>query len=445
MASSTSHISICGGGIGGLTLALVISKYGRHPVEIFEAGPIITTIGAGITFYARTLDIMKELGLYDDIVKMAVKPPLENTGLFYRKSDQRDGYHWFTRNVPNGQLTLHRKDLVDLLFRQISDTCKIHTSKKLEFYKVDPETGKTTLHFTDGSTAITDVLVGADGIRSATRKTMYKNLASLARDDVSRERLLECVDAIWTGILAYRSLIPIEKLAREYPEVEALMDLTLHLGRDKHFVTYPISQGRLIYVIIYIHDRDAYGTTFDRRWVQDVSEKEILDQFDDWEDRARALVKCIERPSRWALHSTRALPHYVDDKVVLLGDAAHAMEPHFGAGAGQAMEDAFVLGRLLTHELTNQGNIADALKVYEDIRLPFANSIVQRSHDIGRYCGLHYSSADGRDSLQGIPAELDRIRTSIEDAWKWQTEPAWTWGDAEQCWRAKCKNPCDVL
>ena len=75
----------------------------------------------------------------------------------------------------------------------------------------------------------------------------------------------------------------------------------------------------------------------------DVSEQEILDQFEDWDIRARALVKvsddilvvlfflfltpsqCVERPSRWALHSLRPLPHYVDGRVALLGDAVSSV------------------------------------------------------------------------------------------------------------------------
>jgi len=60
---------------------LVLGKYGAHPVDIFEAGPTITTIGAGIGFFGRTMDILKELGLYDELAKMAVGPPKENTGL----------------------------------------------------------------------------------------------------------------------------------------------------------------------------------------------------------------------------------------------------------------------------------------------------------------------------------------------------------------------------
>ena len=66
-------------------LALVIGKYGTHPVEIFEAGPTITTIGAGIGFFGRTMAIMKEMGLYDEIVKLAAGPPKENTGLSNRR------------------------------------------------------------------------------------------------------------------------------------------------------------------------------------------------------------------------------------------------------------------------------------------------------------------------------------------------------------------------
>lgn len=59
---------------------MVIKKYGSHQVEIFEAGPTITTIGAGIGFFGRTMDIVKELGLYDELVQVAIGPPKPNTG-----------------------------------------------------------------------------------------------------------------------------------------------------------------------------------------------------------------------------------------------------------------------------------------------------------------------------------------------------------------------------
>ena len=97
-----------------------------------------------------------------------------------------------------------------------------------------------------------------------------------------------------------------------------------------------------------------------------------------------------------------------------------------------------MLGRLLTHELTHRGNVADALKIYEEVCLPFANSIVQRSQDVGRYYSFQSASVDGSVLPHGSPEELDYVRKGIEDAWGWQSESAWVWGDAEERWRTKC-------
>ena len=124
-------------------------------------------------------------------------------------------------------MLVHRKDMVEFLLRQLPASCKVHTSKRLESYDVDSETGKITLHFSDGSSSVTDVLVGADGVHSATRKTMYRKLASSIRDDESRKKLLEYIDPVWTGMMVYRSLVPTAKLLKEYPGVEAPTGLTM--------------------------------------------------------------------------------------------------------------------------------------------------------------------------------------------------------------------------
>ena len=107
-------------------------------------------------------------------------------------------------------------------------------------------------------------------------------------------------------------------------------------------------------------------------------------------------------------------------------------------------QDAYVLGRLLTHELTHLGNVTDALKTYEDVRLPFANSIVQRSQDVGNYYSFQRVSADGFVPTHGSPEELNYVRKSIEDAWAWQSESEWVWGDAEERWCTKCMTHAKV-
>ena len=95
------------------------------------------------------------------------------------------------------------------------------------------------------------------------------------------------------------------------------------------------------------------------------------------------------------------------------------------------------MGRLLTHELTHAGNIADALKIYEQVRLPFANNAVQRTRDVGRFYSFS-ACADGSVPAHCTPEELNRVRKSIEDAWGWQSECDWVWADAEEHWRTKC-------
>jgi len=86
---------------------------------------------------------------------------------------------------------------------------------------------------------------------------------------------------------------------------------------------------------------------------------------------ARTLVAAIASPSRWALYDIEELPHYVHGRAALLGDAAHAMLPHQGAGAGQGLEDAWFLRELLADPLLEKGSLGQVLQVYERWRLPY--------------------------------------------------------------------------
>lgn len=81
--------------------------------------------------------------------------------------------------------------------------------------------------------------------------------------------------------------------------------------------------------------------------------------------------------------------------------------------------------------------MAEALRTYEEARLPFANLTVERSQDIGRLYCFYRTSEDGSAPPRGSQEELDYVRKSIEDAWEWQNESTWTWLDAEARWRMK--------
>jgi salicylate hydroxylase len=107
-----------------------------------------------------------------------------------------------------------------MLQAKLSKNCTIHTSKHLARY--EPEnTGSITLHFADGSVAHADVLVGADGIHSATRATLFRTLAANANPSKA-EVYRDYINPKWSGTLGYRCQVQIDKFKEKYPDHQAL-------------------------------------------------------------------------------------------------------------------------------------------------------------------------------------------------------------------------------
>ena len=176
--------------------------------------------------------------------------------------------------------------------------------------------------------------------------------------------------------------------------------------------------------------------------------------------------------TKWAVSHVRGIPTYVDGFVAILGDAvserraifvivsdmfiqAHAMTPHLGAGGGQAIEvctgilyklcpghrslftkDAYILGKLLASPITTASNLPSVLKIYDAIRRPYANHIVERSYSLGRlaeFIGVpdHIDVARARE---GSKEELQLIGQEIRKKWEihWASVPEDDWKEAER-------------
>ncbi|KZT25301.1 FAD/NAD(P)-binding domain-containing protein [Neolentinus lepideus HHB14362 ss-1] len=396
---------------------------------MYEAASEITTVGAGISVWKRTWTILKDLGLDIELAKKAIEPPVDapKPGLTFRRSDQPEpGYNFYQMMNPYGAITLHRVDVVDVLRAKIPKSYPIYTSKRLQSYSRQPD-GSITMHFADGSSAVTDILIGADGIRSPTRQSLFRAMA--ADDGVTDPAKLQAIDKetgpVWTGTLAYRSLIPAEKLESLYPGHQACRIGMAYLGKNKHIVAYPISQGRLINCVPFSTVVGGEGTTFNGKWVADVSTQEVIDCFSNFEEEAQALTKCMEDPTRWAIHAMTPLPHYASGRVAIIGDAAHAMATHLGAGAGQAIEDVYILGRLLAHPSATLDKAPDILRIYERVRLPFASGVAAECAATG-YLYEFNGPAYGGAECEG----LRELGKQIEKQWEWH----WT-KDFREDWR----------
>ncbi|KIJ63558.1 hypothetical protein HYDPIDRAFT_168382 [Hydnomerulius pinastri MD-312] len=441
------RVAICGTGISGLVLAITIGKYARNdvPIDIYEAHDSIVTPGAGIAIWRRTLEIMEELGVYEDLEKVGTRPSSSSSshGPHYRKADLKDGgFDWFHLVLPDGGVKVQRRDLVLVLQRHLPANCTLHFRKRLVTYASNDssDVSSIVMRFSDGTTASTDVLIGADGIRSAVRKIMFEDIARSRPETLDIERLDEWINPSWTGVLVYRCVFPTERLVKIRPDHPATREMILYCGRGHYVVSYPMAHGTQINLAAFVLDSQSTGKSFDGLWVTDVSREELLQKYEDFEPQAKELLQCCDRPSRWALHTVNELPLSTFGRVAITGDACHAMTPHLGAGAGQAVEDAFVLGRLLSHPLIDLPRVPVALQVYQDIRLPFSIWAARESLRTG---WMYFFMAPGfYDSIDrsNEAKDLEVLSREIEKQWAWQG----TGGSVDE-WKRAEKELCDRL
>ncbi|KAA1470072.1 FAD/NAD-P-binding domain-containing protein [Dentipellis sp. KUC8613] len=440
MPNPKFRVAICGGGIGGLTLAVTLGRYGDIPVDIYESSPEIGTLGAGLAVSKRTWDVMRRLGFENEMKKRGFSVPKEGECLvmLFRRSDQAEPGVDVCRVVaPYNMIPLHRMHLMEMLQALLPTNCTIHTSKRLTTYTRNTD-GTLTLHFADGHTAVTDVLVGADGIHSAVRGAVGKDLVEsgfLSDGLRSPEALLKSIEPKWTGTVLYRSLIAPEKVRPEHSVWTG--EITCYSGKGKHLIAYPVSNGAFINFLAFYTVPGGEGTPFPDKWVAEAPKEDVIAPFEGWESDVQELLQALDTTAlRWTPHVMESVPFAAHGRVAILGDAMHAMTTHLSAGAGQAIEDAYLLGRILSHQNTTFETISRALQIYQDIRLAFSQAVVARSREAGLMYEFNGPEYDGAD--RGDVEALGRWRKGICDRWQfqWNTDPEGQWEEAESKLRA---------
>ncbi|KLO12216.1 FAD/NAD-binding domain-containing protein [Schizopora paradoxa] len=443
MPSPKLRVAICGGGIGGLALALVLHKFSKQDIQVdlYESKNGFSEFGAGITIWKRTWHILKLLGLEGSIGQIAVHPPVDapKPGFAFRLSDSGEATENFYRIIaPFGSITVHRADMAKILVDKLPEGFRSHFSKRLVHY-TENDRNIVTMTFADGTTAEADILIGADGVKSFTREKMYRDLAKAAEKngDIAKAKQLEdFILPSWTGTYAYRSLVETEKLLKAQPGHQAATTPLMYLGKGRHIVSYPISRGKLINLIGFVSHPEKEGTKLEGPAVIDVPREEMISPYAGFETEARQLMECVESSSRWGISHIRGLPQYVSGRVALLGDSAHAMTTNIGAGAGQAIEDAYILGLILSEDVVNSSNLSAALKVYDSIRRPIGNAFVERSRSMGlAYEFNHIPEPAQKAGVEpSSPEGLKYLADFIFETWtaNWRELPDKDWNEAQQ-------------
>ncbi len=401
-------IGIVGGGIGGVAFAVALSRDSYLDVQLFEAASKFSEIGAGVSFGPNAVKTIQRLGLEDSYQRIAdASPaPFEDVWFEWRRGSD-DAYLTASLAPGVGQSSVHRADFLDAIVANLPDGIA-HFGKRC--VDVQQDASSATAYFDDGAHFTGDVIIGFDGIKSAVRHHV------LPVDQYGE------ITPFWSGTYAYRGMIPTGELeaALEAKGSEKRLALVpqMYLGKDRHILTFPVKQSQLINVVAFITDRSTSSPALPKgeEWVQAVTPEELLKIFEGWGPACQAILECIPEPTRWALHELPELARYHRGRVLIVGDAAHALLPHQGAGAGQALEDAYVLASLLTDEHCDRVNVSDVLAAFEQVRHSRTCKVQRTSHEAGdvyEYAG----DGIGADEAQLI----ENLGTRFE--WLWSHDP----------------------
>ncbi len=236
MARAT-RVAIIGGGIGGLTAALALHRRGLD-VTVYEQSSALGEIGAGIGLSPNAIKACRALGIEQDVIAVssAAEWQIMRSALSGREiSRQPVAANSGKFGAPH--LTVHRADLLAILARTLPEQ-NVRTGERC--IAVSPGTKTAVARFADGGEFEADVIVGADGIHSAVR-------ASLFGPEQPR----------FTGCVCYRGLVPMQDVPGD---VDAKNNL-LWMGPHGHIVHYPVRRGELLNIVAHF-DSDAWTEEF---------------------------------------------------------------------------------------------------------------------------------------------------------------------------------------
>jgi salicylate hydroxylase len=341
-------IAVVGAGIGGLSAAIGLLRAGFE-VDVYEQTPKLGEVGAGLQISSNGARVFNALGVLDEILKTAYFPKgkqvrLWNTGQTWKlfdlgeKSVELYGFPYFTT---------HRGDLHNALSGAVYalDPNAIKLSHKCVGLEQD---GKgVTIHFKDKPDARADIVVGAEGVHS-----------------VIREKLFGELPVKFTGIVAWRGVIPMENLPERLRDPVG----TNWIGPGGHAIHYPLRRGELMNFTSVVENQDWKIES----WMAPSTVEEYLADYPGWHEDVHTYIRAMPQPYRWALLSRRPMQNWTIERITLLGDAAHPMLPFLAQGAVMAIEDGYMLSRALK-EIKDP---LEALQRYQASRIARATKTV---------------------------------------------------------------------
>jgi len=359
-------IIISGAGLGGLCAAACLIMDG-HDVEVYEQAPELGEVGAGIQISANAMHVLNHIGVGQILGERSVRPEaytfcMGDTGEIIQ-SFELSGAHERTHGAP--YYHVHRRDILDLLVDRVEELKPgpIHVNHRLTSY--DEDNDGVTAHFANGASARCDILIGADGLKSAVR-----------------EQMCGPDNPVYTGDVAWRFTVATEDVKGVLPRIEQ----RLWMMPGGHAVTYFLRRGELVNFVGLIEKERPE----EESWTTKHSWDEIKADFEGWNEMLHGLIDKADKDAcyLWALHIREPFEGWSTKRVTMLGDAVHATLPYLAQGAAMAFED----GAVLTRALQQCDTIEEALQLYPRNRYERTARIVRESSANGKL--FHHPSRE---------------------------------------------------
>ncbi len=350
------RILVIGAGLGGLTAASCLRRAGFE-VEIFEQAPVLGEVGAGIQLGPNAIRVLYQLGIAEALDRVAVRPQTLDvrdwqSGRIINTITLGDAYE---QQYGMPYYHVHRADLHALLVDAFEAVAPNAIRLNSQCVGLHEQGGAVTVHFADGYSATGDVVIGADGIHSAVRTHLFG-------PETPR----------FTGMVAFRSTVPIERLPTGFIERRGYN----WAGPHHHFVHYLLKGGRLVNCVGICEQTDWRVES----WSVAGDLSELRSEFAGWHETIQGLINGMDHCFKWALYDREPMSQWTVGRVTLLGDACHPMLPFLAQGACMAIEDGYVIAQCLKA----QPDSTLALSTYEALRKPRVSRVQLGARERGK-------------------------------------------------------------
>ena len=347
------RIAIAGAGIAGLTTALSLLHRGWK-VDVYEQASQLGEVGAGLQISPNGTRVLQSLGLEPALKAVVCQAKgkeirMWNTGQRWKLFDLGDDClsrfgapYWM----------VHRGDLHNILLAAFNARSDAPVRLNARVVSAKSSSDGASFELQDGSQHKAYGLIAADGVHS-----------------ILREKLLGEDKAQFTGLLAWRGLVPVHTISTH---LQAQVG-TNWVGPGAHVITYPVRGGQLMNVVGIIEKDGWRGES----WTEQGTHEELLQDFGHWHADVGELMRKIEQPFKWALLGRSPQKGWAQGAICLVGDSAHPTLPFLAQGANMAIEDAAVMARCLSAQDTAEKAFAQ----FENVRWQRTADIVNRSSD----------------------------------------------------------------